>query len=293
MCLKIVSNCVSKNRAGIFTPFYLYISFSTQAFYRHSPTLSHTLPHSPIRALSHSSALLALSQHFPNYRLLLYIACSKPPALNRFHRLHHLHSTTLPPLPLYHRFHSTTASTLPPLPLYHRSHSTSTLPAPTLYRPPTHSNSTTSYPTLRPGTMTTITSSDTSAATDTPITTSTSATTTTTTTTTTALLSEQAFEVRLAHLVASGAFNKDHPRRAKGLCQHVKRLLQSWEKERTTRIFWQAPTSISALKWSLKNKRGVHHQRKIDPRGQFPIRHYATWADSSLHIFHSKDYLTQ
>ncbi|KAF8432635.1 hypothetical protein BGX38DRAFT_1276554 [Terfezia claveryi] len=74
--------------------------------------------------------------------------------------------------------------------------------------------------------MTTTTSADTSAATDTPITTFTSATTTTTTTTT-ALLSEQAFEVRLAHLVASRAFNKDHPRRAKGLRQHVKCLLQS------------------------------------------------------------------
>ena len=167
------------------------------------------------------------------------------------------------------------------------------------------------------------------------------------------------------------AFNKDHPRRAKGLRQHVKRLLQSWENDRTTRIFWQALTSISALKWSLKNKRGlytslnsynsklikhnegqyslpimrnsqlssfrrfksgpehleirdkdayllayrlrilyflveglvetdtllpeidVHQQRKIDPRGEFPIRHYATWADSSLDIFYSKDYLTQ
>jgi len=37
----------------------------------------------------------------------------------------------------------------------------------------------------------------------------------------------------------------------------------------------------------------THHQRKIDPQGRFPIRHFATWADSSLDIFHSKDYLSQ
>ena len=37
----------------------------------------------------------------------------------------------------------------------------------------------------------------------------------------------------------------------------------------------------------------VHHQRKLDPRRMFPIRHYTTWADSSLDIFYSKDYLNQ
>jgi len=37
----------------------------------------------------------------------------------------------------------------------------------------------------------------------------------------------------------------------------------------------------------------THHQRKIDPRGEFPIRHYATWADSRLDIYYCKDYLTQ
>ena len=37
----------------------------------------------------------------------------------------------------------------------------------------------------------------------------------------------------------------------------------------------------------------THHKRKLDPQGHFPIRHYATWADSSLDIFYSKDYLAQ
>src|SRR5437868_8439528 len=37
----------------------------------------------------------------------------------------------------------------------------------------------------------------------------------------------------------------------------------------------------------------TYHQRNLDPRGHFPIRHYATWADSSLDIFYSKDYLAQ
>lgn len=37
----------------------------------------------------------------------------------------------------------------------------------------------------------------------------------------------------------------------------------------------------------------THHKRKADPRSIFPIRHYATWADSSLDIFYSKDYRDQ
>jgi len=37
----------------------------------------------------------------------------------------------------------------------------------------------------------------------------------------------------------------------------------------------------------------THHQRKINLRGEFPIRHYATWADSSLDIYYYNDYLTQ
>ena len=32
-----------------------------------------------------------------------------------------------------------------------------------------------------------------------------------------------------------------------------------------------------------------HHNPKADRRREFPI-HYATWADSSLDIFHSKEY---
>jgi len=31
----------------------------------------------------------------------------------------------------------------------------------------------------------------------------------------------------------------------------------------------------------------THCQRKIDPQGGFPIRHYATWVDNSLDIFYS------
>jgi len=37
----------------------------------------------------------------------------------------------------------------------------------------------------------------------------------------------------------------------------------------------------------------THHQQKINPQGEFPIYHYATWADSSLDIYYCKDYLTQ
>jgi len=37
----------------------------------------------------------------------------------------------------------------------------------------------------------------------------------------------------------------------------------------------------------------IHHECKADPRGVFPIRHYATWADSSLNIFYSRDYRHQ
>ncbi|RPB18341.1 hypothetical protein L211DRAFT_875760 [Terfezia boudieri ATCC MYA-4762] len=186
---------------------------------------------------------------------------------------------------------------------------------------------------------------------------STSASTSTSTTLTSfsksILLHNKYFENHLDHLVASGAFNNDYPRRAKGLRAHIKRCLESWEFLRKDRIYWEASISISILKWSLKNSRGqyslpimqnsklstfhkfksgsehleirdkdscllayhfkipfflvdglveshellpeleIHHQRKIDPRGEFPIRHYATWADSSLDIFHSKDYLTQ
>jgi len=35
----------------------------------------------------------------------------------------------------------------------------------------------------------------------------------------------------------------------------------------------------------------INYQRKLDPRGKFPIGHYAAWADSSLDIFFSKVYL--
>ncbi|KAI5788939.1 hypothetical protein DFH27DRAFT_527928 [Peziza echinospora] len=34
----------------------------------------------------------------------------------------------------------------------------------------------------------------------------------------------------------------------------------------------------------------THLERKINPRGTFPIRHYATWADFSTDIFYSGDY---
>ena len=33
-----------------------------------------------------------------------------------------------------------------------------------------------------------------------------------------------------------------------------------------------------------------HFNQKADRRGEFPIRHYATWANSSLDVFHSKEY---
>jgi len=66
--------------------------------------------------------------------------------------------------------------------------------------------------------------------------------------------SGNAFEARLNHLVLSGAFNEDNPRRAKGLRQHIKMCLKPWELERRNRIYRKAPTSIAALKWSLKNK---------------------------------------
>ncbi|KAF8428721.1 hypothetical protein EV426DRAFT_283095 [Tirmania nivea] len=98
-------------------------------------------------------------------------------------------------------FHAASSST--------SSDSTATSNSTTTSNSTATSNSTTSYPALPPAAMATTTSADTSAATDTPTTTSAS---TTTTTIPAALLSEQAFEVRLAHLVASRAFNKDHPR---------------------------------------------------------------------------------
>ena len=33
-----------------------------------------------------------------------------------------------------------------------------------------------------------------------------------------------------------------------------------------------------------------HYNQKADRGGEFPIRHYATWADSSLDVFHSQEY---
>ena len=33
-----------------------------------------------------------------------------------------------------------------------------------------------------------------------------------------------------------------------------------------------------------------HYNQKADRCGEFSIRHYATWADSSLDVFHSKEY---
>jgi len=71
-------------------------------------------------------------------------------------------------------------------------------------------------------------------------------------------LSSKKFEKRLNHLVASGVFNEDKSRRGKGLRQHVRRVLTSWENERYDGgIYYTAPTSIHALKKSLKNKRGM------------------------------------
>ncbi|KAF8424287.1 hypothetical protein EV426DRAFT_91479 [Tirmania nivea] len=66
------------------------------------------------------------------------------------------------------------------------------------------------------------------------------------------ILHNKYFENRLDHLVASGAFNNDYPRRAKGLRAHIKRCLESWEFLRIDRIYWEASISISILKWSLK-----------------------------------------
>jgi len=37
----------------------------------------------------------------------------------------------------------------------------------------------------------------------------------------------------------------------------------------------------------------THCQRKIDPRGEFPIRHYATWADCSLDIFYNTEFVNE
>ena len=69
-------------------------------------------------------------------------------------------------------------------------------------------------------------------------------------------LSKEAFEKHLDYLEATGVFNEDSPCRAKGLRQHVKRLLYSWEKEREEGVFLKAPTTVYMLKRSLKNSRG-------------------------------------
>ena len=70
------------------------------------------------------------------------------------------------------------------------------------------------------------------------------------------VLSDSEFESRLSHLVARGLFNDDHPWRAKGLRQHVKRLLQSCEQERQSHVLFKASIRLQLLKKSLKDKRG-------------------------------------
>jgi len=44
---------------------------------------------------------------------------------------------------------------------------------------------------------------------------------------------------------------------------------------------------------SLLPSSTIHHARKADHRGVYPIGHYATWADSSLDMFYSKEYRNQ